>query len=117
MTATRKFKPDTRTLYADDEGKIHKNILAESITQTGGVLVVTAHRCNDERIRYGLTHTLTGGSLTGAKPVADIDQLKKAARRFWRALTDKQKKVWKTSSDRAAVQAAVSPDAIRELKR
>ena len=112
----KRFKPDGLTNFTDDTGKVKRQIPSESISQCGGVIVVTAYLRNDSKRGegYGLTHTTTGGTLTGNRLTADIDGLKKKARRFWRALTAEQKKVWKTSASVASI-AAATPRSVQQI--
>ena len=110
------FTPNTTTKYRTEAGDTFL-IPAETISQTGGVIVVTQHRRNNPELGpgYGLTHTLTGAS-RGSRLSGDIKRLKKKARRFWKSLTPEQKKIWRTSSVFLNVQGAASQEAVRSLK-
>lgn len=111
------FKPDTKSKYTT-EGGVISEIRAESITQTGNVLVITAHkRCKPSLGKgYGITHKTTGGSLTGPRLTSDIKTLKKKARAFWRQLSSKQKAIWKNSIDPELLRANTPKEAIQELQ-
>ena len=111
-----KFQPDTKTKFTLDSG-VTSQIFAESISQAGGVIVITAHARNDKSLGdgYGLTHRLTGCTLTGARLTSDIPLLKTKARRFWRALSTKQKKVWQTQTNHTILGANTPSNAKREL--
>lgn len=111
------FRPDTRTKFTAEDGS-EKTILAESISRTAGVLVVTSHASSGPAASpgFGLTHTLTGGTLTSNQLVDDIAGLKQQARVFWRSLSAGQKKIWKTSSDPVEIAAATPKSAVQALR-
>jgi len=111
----KEFAPDTTTKYTNEAGK-SKQVPAESISQAGGVLVIIeSKRRGKGKPGYGITHTLSGASLTGNRLTNDIDVLKKKARRFWKALTPIQRKTWQTQSDVQMIRGSVSSLAVREL--
>jgi len=112
----KEFAPDTTTKYTSGAGK-SKQVPAESISQTGGVLVIIESKRRGKGLKpgYGITHCLSGATLTGERLTNDIDVLKKKARRFWKALTPIQRKTWQTQSDVQMIRGSVSSLAVREL--
>lgn len=111
------FRPDTRTRWLSADASSETTVFAESISQTGKCIVVTAHTRNDQSIAYGLTHKLTGASLTGSRLSVDLISLKRLARRFWRCLEASDKKLWSTCSDPQQIIENTPVHAINELKR
>jgi hypothetical protein len=91
-----KFAPNIEVEIACDGCR--RTVKAQTITQTGNCLVVTEAVDADG---YRLTHRYTGFVLPGVSK--DVAALQTLARRFWRALSAENKRVWKTSKDPNAV--------------
>lgn len=113
------MKPNARTKIALS-GKRSKPayVPCETVSQCGGVIVITQHQREDESLGdgYGLTHRLTGFSLTGGKLTNDLKRLKTKARKFWRSLPDDVKKTWCTSDDPRVVARSTPPDSVQILR-
>lgn len=119
-TLQLEFRPDTTSKFCEitPHGRQRFSLIkAQSISQAGGVIVITAHTRNDGSIGYGLTHKTTGASLTGANLTCDIGSLAKRARAFWRCLDSSQRRVWQMSLDPAEISQAVTSTAVSCLKR
>lgn len=114
----KEFTPDTATEFVFrnlDSMTAKKTVPAESITLCGGVIVITHYGGKGLGATYGLTHRLTGYSVTGSEFTYDLVTLKQVARRFWRSLTKDEREIWKKSSDPVEVAKATSAKARKEL--
>lgn len=103
--------------------------LAEQIDVGGGCMAITVHEeehtFRDAKTfqqktysveRFKLTHTPTGFSMI-QRMFSDPEILRDKARRFWDKLNDKQRTLFATSTDQAAIQKAVPKKALSELRR
>lgn len=113
------YQPDTKCKFCEvtPSGKTRlRTITAQTITQCAGI-VVTEHIRNSGGFGFGLTHPLSGASLTGERLSDDVDALRKLARQFWRMLDSHSRRVWNQSDDWQAVRDATPAIAIEMLKR
>lgn len=93
----------------------YKMVKGEIIEGAGGFIALHKSLEDDkEDYEYQLTHTLTGCGLLNSNKV---ESLKELAREFWESLSEKSKKIWRTSDNPRMVAKCVTRKSKAILKK